>query len=130
MFIVVAAVIGILSTVHGQHQDIANAPANENNVSDVSAFYVLGDSSVDCGDNTLFHPLLHGRLSFYPCNGSDATLLPQLLDWIHINPAILCSEWISGGGSWWSQLRVNTSYNHESRKLQLPVSQPTTTPGF
>lgn len=78
MFIVVA-VIGILSTVHGQHPDIANAPANENNYSDVSALYVLGDSSVDCGDNTLFYPLLHGRLSLYPCNGSDATLLPQLL---------------------------------------------------
>jgi len=77
--IVVAAVMGILSTVHGQHTNKPNAPANEKNASDVSALYVLGDSSVDCGDNTLFYPLLHGRLSLYPCNGSDATLLPQLL---------------------------------------------------
>lgn len=46
---------------------------------DVPALYVLGDSSVDCGDNTLFYPLLHRNLSLYPCNGSDSTLLPHLL---------------------------------------------------
>ncbi|KAL3625724.1 hypothetical protein CASFOL_030253 [Castilleja foliolosa] len=43
------------------------------------AMYVLGDSSVDCGDNTPFYILLHRNLSLFPCNGSDATLLPQLL---------------------------------------------------
>ncbi|KAH7541890.1 GDSL esterase/lipase At1g71250 [Ziziphus jujuba] len=46
---------------------------------DVPAMYVLGDSSVDCGDNTLFYPLLHRNLSLYPCNGSDSSLLPHLL---------------------------------------------------
>ncbi|XP_061352019.1 GDSL esterase/lipase At1g71250-like [Gastrolobium bilobum] len=68
--------IRIFSIVHGQYFE---APANERNSSHKSALYILGDSSVDCGDNTLFYPLLHGRLSLYPCNGSDATLLPQLL---------------------------------------------------
>ncbi|KAK6926440.1 GDSL lipase/esterase [Dillenia turbinata] len=45
----------------------------------VSGLFVLGDSSVDCGANTLFYPLLHRTLSLLPCNGSDASLLPQLL---------------------------------------------------
>lgn len=71
--------IGILSIVHGQFTDTPTTNAHVTNSSRVSALYVLGDSSVDCGDNTLFYPLLHGRLSLYPCNGSDATLLPQLL---------------------------------------------------
>ncbi|KAH7561360.1 hypothetical protein JRO89_XS10G0216100 [Xanthoceras sorbifolium] len=44
-----------------------------------TAFYVLGDSSVDCGENTLFYPLLHHNLSLLPCNGSDSTLLPHRL---------------------------------------------------
>jgi len=76
---IVVVLMGILSIVHGQHTDKPIAPPNEKNDSHVSALYVLGDSSVDCGDNTLFYPLLHARLSLYPCNGSDATLLPQLL---------------------------------------------------
>ncbi|XP_004308540.1 PREDICTED: GDSL esterase/lipase At1g71250-like [Fragaria vesca subsp. vesca] len=45
-----------------------------------AAFYVLGDSSVDCGDNTLFYPLIHSYLSLYSCNGSNgSTLIPHLL---------------------------------------------------
>ncbi|KAK2640966.1 hypothetical protein Ddye_022729 [Dipteronia dyeriana] len=44
-----------------------------------TAFNVLGDSSVDCGENTLFYPLLHHNLSLLPCNGSDSTLLPHRL---------------------------------------------------
>lgn len=47
--------------------------------SSVSSMYILGDSSVDCGDNTPFYPILHQNLSLNPCNGSDQTLLPQLL---------------------------------------------------
>ncbi|XP_051142144.1 GDSL esterase/lipase At1g71250-like [Andrographis paniculata] len=45
----------------------------------ITSMYVLGDSSVDCGDNTPFYGLLHGSLSLFPCNGSDSTLLPHLL---------------------------------------------------
>ncbi|GAB2274486.1 hypothetical protein Dimus_009256 [Dionaea muscipula] len=40
--------------------------------------FIMGDSSVDCGDNTLFYPLLHDAFSLVPCNGSDSTL-PHLL---------------------------------------------------
>ncbi|CAA0829068.1 SGNH hydrolase-type esterase superfamily protein [Striga hermonthica] len=43
------------------------------------AMFVLGDSSVDCGDNTPFYVLLHRNQSLFPCNGSDDTLIPQLL---------------------------------------------------
>lgn len=43
------------------------------------AMFVLGDSSVDCGYNDPFNGLLHRNLSRFPCNGSDTTLLPQLL---------------------------------------------------
>ena len=45
----------------------------------VSAMFVLGDSSVDCGDNTLFYSQLHRNLSLLPCNASHHTLLPYLL---------------------------------------------------
>ncbi|KAI4304782.1 hypothetical protein MLD38_040252 [Melastoma candidum] len=45
----------------------------------VSAFYVLGDSSVDCGENTLFYPFLHKNLSLHPCSGSDSSLIPHFL---------------------------------------------------
>ncbi|GAB4824556.1 hypothetical protein Ancab_007430 [Ancistrocladus abbreviatus] len=45
-----------------------------------TGFFILGDSSVDCGDNTLFYPLLHNNLSLLPCdNESDHTLLPHFL---------------------------------------------------
>ncbi|KAJ8559932.1 hypothetical protein K7X08_003990 [Anisodus acutangulus] len=47
--------------------------------SSVTTMYILGDSSVDCGDNTPFYPILHQNMSLHPCNGSDQTLLPQLL---------------------------------------------------
>lgn len=53
--------------------------SSELTVSPVTAMYVLGDSSVDCGDNTPFYALSHRNLSLFPCNGSDTTLLPQLL---------------------------------------------------
>lgn len=84
MFFIVHSVpavllMSIFSIVHGQYPDTLNSTANVINGSHASALYVLGDSTVDCGDNTLFYPLLHGRLSLYPCNASDATLLPQLL---------------------------------------------------
>ncbi|KAL7152014.1 hypothetical protein ABFS83_04G069300 [Erythranthe nasuta] len=51
----------------------------EETVSPVRAMYVLGDSSVDCGDNTPYYVLSHRNLSLFPCNGSDATLLPHIL---------------------------------------------------
>ncbi|KAF4393908.1 hypothetical protein G4B88_025877 [Cannabis sativa] len=58
---------------HGQR--IPLFPARRN----VSALYVLGDSSVDCGTNTLFYSRLHRNLSLIPCNGADGNLLPHLL---------------------------------------------------
>ncbi|KZV31877.1 GDSL esterase/lipase-like [Dorcoceras hygrometricum] len=45
----------------------------------VAAMYLLGDSSVDCGENTPFYSVLHQNLSMYPCNGSDSSLVPQIL---------------------------------------------------
>ncbi|KAF8395556.1 hypothetical protein HHK36_019504 [Tetracentron sinense] len=46
----------------------------------VSALFILGDSSVDCGDNTFFYPFIRQNLSFYPCDGSQTRLLPNLLE--------------------------------------------------
>lgn len=54
------------------------AKSKDNN-KNISALYVLGDSSVDCGNNTLFYPLVHSRFSLYSCDRSDSSLLPQLL---------------------------------------------------
>ncbi|KAE8663818.1 Pyridine nucleotide-disulfide oxidoreductase family protein [Hibiscus syriacus] len=55
------------------------AMGHENSSWNVSAMYVLGDSSVDCGANTLFYPIFHLHLSLLPCNGSNSILLPYLL---------------------------------------------------
>ncbi|KAL2535982.1 GDSL esterase/lipase-like [Forsythia ovata] len=53
--------------------------SNNSVLTSVKAMYVLGDSSVDCGGNTPFYNLVHHRLSLYPCNGSDISLVPHLL---------------------------------------------------
>ncbi|XP_031402362.1 GDSL esterase/lipase At1g71250-like [Punica granatum] len=59
---------GYLSTISSEKKGL-----------NVSAFYVLGDSSVDCGDNTLFYPFLHHNLSLLPCDGADQSLVPHFL---------------------------------------------------
>ncbi|CAO2840973.1 unnamed protein product [Amaranthus hypochondriacus] len=43
-------------------------------------FFIMGDSSVDCGLNTLFYPVLRRNLSLFPCsNGDDSSLIPYFL---------------------------------------------------
>ncbi|KAI9116777.1 hypothetical protein K1719_012143 [Acacia pycnantha] len=64
--------------VHGRFANTFNTSSRIGS-KNISALYVLGDSSVDCGNNTLFYPMLHSRFSLYPCDRSDASLLPQLL---------------------------------------------------
>ncbi|QHN91262.1 hypothetical protein HN51_049669 [Arachis hypogaea] len=78
---VVVMLMSMLSLVYCQNKEVVTTTNIDGGRigSHSYAFYVLGDSSVDCGDNTLFYPLLHGHFSLYPCNGSDSTLLPQLL---------------------------------------------------
>nr|AVP71910.1 GDSL esterase [Elaeis guineensis] len=44
-----------------------------------TALFVLGDSSVNCGDNTFFYPLLPLNFSSTFCNGSHHRLLPDLI---------------------------------------------------
>ncbi|EXB54686.1 GDSL esterase/lipase [Morus notabilis] len=68
----VFVLVGFLCVAHGRMIKIQAVPRN------VSAMYVLGDSSVDCGDNSLFYSHLHRNLSLLPCNG-NGTLLPHLL---------------------------------------------------
>ncbi|XP_027368550.1 GDSL esterase/lipase At1g71250-like [Abrus precatorius] len=129
-FLLAVLIMSILSIVHGQYTDTPpTATDNEKNGSHVSALYVLGDSSVDCGDNTLFYPLLHGRLSLYPCNGSDATLLPQLLakkiGLTSIRPFYGQNgslEEVLGGlnfGSTQATIMNQGSYSHQSLTQQL-----------
>ncbi|KAF7815462.1 GDSL esterase/lipase [Senna tora] len=74
----------LLTLVHAQFQEESPPTTTTTTLgfTNASALYVLGDSTVDCGDNTLFYPLLHARLSLYPCNGSDSSLLPQLLGFL------------------------------------------------
>ncbi|KAA8544427.1 hypothetical protein F0562_022439 [Nyssa sinensis] len=64
----------MMDAVYG---DVAMKPSSGS--SSITSMYVLGDSSVDCGDNTLFYPFLRHNLSLYPCDGSDTSLLPHLL---------------------------------------------------
>ncbi|GLT48404.1 hypothetical protein SLA2020_220340 [Shorea laevis] len=72
---VVAVLMGMSGVAKGQFAQTHFI----HNGSKASAMFVLGDSSVDCGENTLFYPFLHENLSLLPCNGSDSTLLPSLL---------------------------------------------------
>lgn len=62
---------------------IAVGVADPPQVSNVTAMYLLGDSSVDCGLSTLYYPLLHRNFSLFPCEAdadADAsTLLPHFL---------------------------------------------------
>ncbi|GMN47006.1 hypothetical protein TIFTF001_016183 [Ficus carica] len=71
--LLVGVLMGFLCVGHGSIK-IQAVPRN------VSAMYVLGDSSVDCGDNTLFYSRLHRNLSLLPCIG-NGSLLPHLLVW-------------------------------------------------
>ncbi|XP_058108937.1 GDSL esterase/lipase At1g71250-like [Magnolia sinica] len=60
--------ITILPSVEGQSSG-----------SPVSAFFILGDSSVNCGDNFFFYPYLPRNSSSYLCNTSDRRLIPDFL---------------------------------------------------
>ncbi|KAM1206203.1 hypothetical protein FF1_006875 [Malus domestica] len=72
------SVMGFVVIAHGKLPEVSTGQNDSPNAP--PAFYILGDSSVDCGDNTLFYPLVHSSLSLYSCNGSsDASLIPHLL---------------------------------------------------
>uniref|UniRef100_A0A803LXH4 GDSL esterase/lipase n=1 Tax=Chenopodium quinoa TaxID=63459 RepID=A0A803LXH4_CHEQI len=44
------------------------------------AIFVMGDSTVDCGVNALFYPLLRRNLSLFPCSKThQSTLIPHFL---------------------------------------------------
>lgn len=77
LYLLLAILMSSIGLVHGQF--LPNTPSVMENGSHVSALYLMGDSSVDCGKNSLFYPLLRRNLSLLPCNGSDSTLLPHFL---------------------------------------------------
>ncbi|KAI5577809.1 hypothetical protein BDE02_09G140000 [Populus trichocarpa] len=77
LYLLLAILMSSIGLVHGQF--LPNTPSVMETGSHVSALYLMGDSSVDCGKNSLFYPLLRRNLSLLPCNGSDSTLLPHLL---------------------------------------------------
>ncbi|XP_071714142.1 GDSL esterase/lipase At4g26790-like [Rutidosis leptorrhynchoides] len=58
---------------------IKNVDSNSTVVNKIKAMYVLGDSTVDCGENTLFFPFLLHNLSLHPCDGPPSSILPHLL---------------------------------------------------
>ncbi|KAK4780469.1 hypothetical protein SAY87_016575 [Trapa incisa] len=76
--IIVVSLSMVTDGVSGEHGVLLPSSTEKKGWS-VSAFYVLGDSSVDCGDNTLFYPFLHHNLSLIPCEGSDRSLVPHFL---------------------------------------------------
>lgn len=56
----------------------AAAPPPES-PSPATALFVLGDSSVNCGDNTFFYPVLPVNFSSPFCDRSRHRLLPDLI---------------------------------------------------
>ncbi|XP_050223853.1 GDSL esterase/lipase At1g71250-like [Mercurialis annua] len=80
MVVLFLSFVGILM-MSSSSSSVSNAQymrVKESN-GNVSAMFIMGDSSVDCGHNNPFYPFLHRNLSLVPCNGSDSTLLPYLL---------------------------------------------------
>ncbi|KAK9734662.1 hypothetical protein RND81_04G155600 [Saponaria officinalis] len=71
------------STFNDVHYESTQRKNNNSFVSSLvksQAMFIIGDSSVDCGGNTLFYPLLRRNLSIFPCsNGSDSTLVHHFL---------------------------------------------------
>ncbi|XP_043687793.1 GDSL esterase/lipase At1g71250-like [Telopea speciosissima] len=45
----------------------------------ISAMFIMGDSSVRCGENSFFSSLFGQDSILFPCNGSQPILIPQLL---------------------------------------------------
>lgn len=94
---VLAVLIGISGVAAAKFAD----PPSIHNSPKASAMFLLGDSSVDCGENTLFYPLIHGNFSLLPCDGSDSTLLPHLLGTIPISfPPIFFPDFMIPPFSW------------------------------
>ncbi|KAL2927695.1 hypothetical protein RDABS01_000075, partial [Bienertia sinuspersici] len=61
-------------------QDIVDNSSSFSPLLNPRAFFVIGDSSVDCGGNTLFYPLLRNNRSLLPCsNASGSTVIPHFL---------------------------------------------------
>lgn len=53
----------------------------------VSALFALGDSSVNCGDNSFLYPFLSSNSSSFLCNSTARRLLiPDLLGRFRRNP--------------------------------------------
>lgn len=76
--IILASLSMVIDALNGGHGGLL-ASSSERKGPSISAFYVLGDSSVDCGDNTLFYRFLHHNLSLIPCEGTDRSLVPHFL---------------------------------------------------
>lgn len=72
--------------------------------------FVLGDSSVDCGDNNPFNGFLHQNLSRFPCNGSDTTLLPQLLGTISLPLSLSHSRHIHSDDQMYAAKKMGLPY--------------------
>lgn len=98
--------MGVIAVANGKLLSDSDSDSDTplaGNASNATALYVLGDSSVDCGDNTLFYPLLHHNLSLYPCNGSHTSLLPHLLGTtfsFHVQLGTSAAFWMVWDFSW------------------------------
>lgn len=63
------------NTINNNNNDSSSTPSLK-----PRALFVVGDSTVDCGGNSLFYPFLRHHNSLLPCfNGSSSTLIPYFL---------------------------------------------------
>ncbi|XP_074294995.1 GDSL esterase/lipase At5g37690-like [Silene latifolia] len=73
----------VVRDVHSAVYQVKNNDSNSlvfSSLMKAKAMFVIGDSSVDCGENTLFYPLLRRNLSMVSCSsGSDSTLVHHFL---------------------------------------------------
>ncbi|KDP42910.1 hypothetical protein JCGZ_23852 [Jatropha curcas] len=75
--VVLYLLLAFLTSINGLFvQEKSSVMANG---SHVSAFYIMGDSSVDCGENNPLYPFFHRNFSLVPCSDSDSMLLPYVL---------------------------------------------------
>jgi len=67
-----------LTSIEEEYWNNVSLPSSSSG--EAAAIFMIGDSTVDCGENTLFYSLLRHNLSLLPCfNGSDSTLVPHFL---------------------------------------------------
>ncbi|GAB2214815.1 hypothetical protein Drorol1_Dr00019179 [Drosera rotundifolia] len=122
--IIITFLMSIMNVVEGGSDHVKGQLKIGDGGDDSKGLFIMGDSSVDCGENTLFYSLLHGSFSLLPCNGSDSTIphfLAKLMGLPKVPPFYVENDTVSGmlhGLNFGSALATIISTNSSSPRFQ------------